>query len=71
MNGYYTVFNPRGEKIADCGAERDALNLINMRNVKWEGHYFQFTPLPVDIIDLSERFDFSSSRLSFVGPASI
>ena len=52
MNGYYTVFNPRGEKIADCGAEKDALNLIAIRNNTWEGHYYQFTPLPVDIIDL-------------------
>ena len=24
MNGYYSVFNPDGDKIADCGAERDA-----------------------------------------------
>ena len=25
MNGYYSVFDPDGKKIADCGAERDAL----------------------------------------------
>ena len=52
MNGYYSVFNPRGEKIADCGMEKDALNLIGMRNAKWEGHYYQFNPLPGDIVDL-------------------
>jgi len=32
MNGYYSVFNPRGEKIADCGQEKDAVNLIYSRN---------------------------------------
>ena len=47
MNGYYSVFNPRGEKIADCGIERDAVNLMNMRNRRWDGHYFTFNPLPV------------------------
>ena len=53
MNGYYSVFNPRGEKIADCGNERDAVNLIGMRNARWDGHYYQFNPLPGDIIDVS------------------
>ena len=53
MNGYYSVFNPRGEKIADCGIERDAVNLMNMRNRRWDGHYFTFNPLPGDIIDVS------------------
>ena len=53
MNGYYSVFNPRGEKIADCGIERDALNLIGMRNRRWEGHYYTFIPLPGDIVDVS------------------
>jgi|TARA_R100000030_G_scaffold13509_1_gene8946 hypothetical protein len=53
MNGYYSVFNPRGEKIADCGIERDAVNLIGMRNARWDGHYYQFNPLPGDIIDVS------------------
>jgi len=47
------VFNPRGEKIADCGAERDALNLIGMRNRRWEGHYYTFIPLPGDIVDVN------------------
>ena len=55
MNGYYSVFNPRGEKIADCGIERDAVNLIGMRNRRWDGHYYQFTPLPGDIIDVSNK----------------
>ena len=54
MNGYYSVFNPRGEKIADCGIERDAVNLMSMRNRRWDGHYFTFNPLPGDIIDVSE-----------------
>jgi hypothetical protein len=53
MNGYYSVFNPRGEKIADCGIERDAVNLMNMRNRRWDGHYFTFNPLPGDIVDVS------------------
>ena len=55
MKGFYSVFNPRGEKIADCGIERDAVNLIGMRNRRWDGHYYQFTPLPGDIIDVSNK----------------
>ena len=55
MRGLYSVFNPRGEKIADCGIERDAVNLIGMRNARWDGHYYQFTPLPGDIIDVSDK----------------
>ena len=42
MNGYYSVFNPKGEKIADCGALRDAVNLVGMRG---EGHYYTFKPV--------------------------
>ena len=53
MNGYYSVFNPRGEKIADCGIERDAVTLMSMRNKRWDGHYFTFNPLPGDIVDLT------------------
>ena len=53
MNGYYSVFNPRGEKIADCGIERDAVTLMSMRNSKWDGHYFTFNPLPGDIVDVT------------------
>ena len=53
MNGYYSVFNPRGKKIADCGIERDAVNLMHSRNKYWDGHYFTFNPLPGDIIDVS------------------
>ena len=53
MNGYYSVFNPDKEKIADCGAERDAIFLINSRNKYWDGHYYQFTPLPGDIVDVN------------------
>ena len=55
MRGYYSVFNPRGEKIADCGIERDAVNLIGMRNHRWDGHYYTFIPLPGDIIDVSNK----------------
>ena len=51
MRGYYSVFNPRGEKIADCGQERDAVTLIGMRNARWDGHYFQFNPLPGEIVE--------------------
>ena len=55
MRGYYSVFNPRGEKIADCGIERDAVNLIHSRNRRWDGHYFTFNPLPGDIIDVNSK----------------
>ena len=53
MNGYYSVFDPDGKKIADCGIERDAVNLMQTRNKYWDGHYFTFNPLPGDIIDVS------------------
>ena len=53
MRGYYSVFNPRGEKIADCGIERDAVTLIHSRNARWDGHYYTFIPLPGDIVDVS------------------
>ena len=26
-----------------------------MRNRRWDGHYYQFTPLPGDIIDVSSK----------------
>jgi len=48
----YSVYNPRGEKIADCGIERDAVNLMNMRNRRWLGHYFTYVPPQGDIIDI-------------------
>jgi len=50
MNGYYTVFEPGGKKIADCGSLRDATTLVGMRG---EGHYYQFTPYPGEIVDVS------------------
>ena len=53
MRGYYSVFDPDGKKIADCGAERDALFLIHSRNRTWDGHYYTFVPLPGDIIDVT------------------
>ena len=55
MRGYYSVFNPRGEKIADCGIERDAVVLMNTRNRRWDGHYFTFIPLPGDIVNISTK----------------
>ena len=55
MKGYYSVYNPRDEKIADCGIERDALTLMGMRNRRWEGHYYKFTPAYGDIIDVSDN----------------
>ena len=53
MNGYYSVFDPEGKKIADCGIERDAVNLMHSRNKYWDGHYFTFNPLPGDIVDVA------------------
>ena len=50
MNGYYTVFEPGGRKIADCGSLRDATTLVGMRG---NGHYYQFTPYPGEIVDVS------------------
>ena len=41
MNGYYSVFDPTGKKIADCGSIKDAVNLIGTRS---DGHYYQFKP---------------------------
>ena len=51
----YSVFNPRGEKIADCGIERDAVTLMNSRNRRWNGHYFTYIPPQGDIIDVSDK----------------
>jgi hypothetical protein len=50
LNGHYSVFDPTGNKIADCGTLRDAVTLVGMRG---EGHYYQFKPYPGDIIDVS------------------
>ena len=55
MNGYYSVFDPDGKKIADCGIERDAVHLMHTRNKYWDGHYFTFMPLPGDLIDVSNN----------------
>ena len=49
MNGYYSVFEPGGKKIADCGSLRDATNLIGMRG---EGYYYQFKPYLGEIVDM-------------------
>ena len=50
MNGFYSVFKPGGKKVADCGSLQDATTLVAM---KGDGHYYQFTPFPGDIIDVS------------------
>ena len=39
--------------VDDCGKERDATFLIHSRNKTWDGHYYQFNPLPGDIINVS------------------
>ena len=49
MKGFYSVFQPGGKKVADCGSLQDATTLVAM---KGDGHYYQFTPFPGDIIDL-------------------
>ena len=54
MRGYYSVFDPDGKKIADCGQEKDAVNLIRSRNRRWDGHYYTFNPLPGDIVDVNQ-----------------
>ena len=50
MNGFYSVFASGGKKVADCGSLQDATTLVAM---KGDGHYYQFTPFPGDIIDVS------------------
>ena len=49
------MFDPDGKKIADCGIERDAVNLMHSRNKRWDGHYFTFIPLPGDIVDVTSK----------------
>ena len=62
MNGYFSVFDPNGKKIADCGQLRDALNLVGMRNRNWDGHYYQFRPI-YDTIDMSSPNLLSSTDI--------
>jgi len=68
MKGYYSVYNPRHEKIADCGIEPDAVNLMCTRNKYWDGHYFKFTPSQGDIIDMINT---SISGVKYPVPVSI
>jgi len=42
LNGYYSVFDPTGKKIADCGSIKDAVNLLRTRG---DGYYYQFNPI--------------------------
>ena len=65
MNGYFSVFDPNGKKIADCGALRDAVNLVGSRNKNWEGHYYQFRPV-YDTIDVSSKRYLSSDKIAVV-----
>ena len=53
MRGYYSVFDPDGKKIADCGSIKDAVNLLRTRG---DGHYYQFNPIYETVeVQLSER----------------
>jgi len=63
MNGFYSIFNSSGKKIADCGSLQDAITLVTM---KGDGHYYQFTPYPGDIVDVS--FDKQLPTTNLSGP---
>ena len=53
MRGYYSVFDPDGKKIADCGSIKDAVNLLRTRG---DGHYYQFNPIYETVdVQLLER----------------
>tara|TARA_R110002020_G_scaffold82401_1_gene204008 strand:+ start:17 stop:319 length:303 start_codon:yes stop_codon:yes gene_type:complete len=53
LRGYYSVFDPTGKKIADCGSIKDAVNLIRTRG---DGHYYQFNPIYETVeVQLLER----------------
>jgi len=53
LNGYYSVFDPTGKKIADCGSIKDAVNLLRTRG---DGYYYQFNPIYETVeVQLSER----------------
>ena len=56
MIGLYSVYNPRGEKIADCGQERDAVNLIGMETVDGTDTIIN-SPLPGDIVDVGKTYE--------------
>jgi len=68
MNGYYTVFEPGGKKIADCGSLRDATTLVGMRG---EGHYYQFTPYPGEIVDVGKQLSSVNVEYINIGGQSI
>ena len=59
MNGFYSVFQPGGKKVADCGSLQDATTLVAM---KGDGHYYQFTPYPGEIIDVSSGKQLSGQQ---------
>jgi len=52
LNGHYSVFDPTGKKIADCGTLRDAVSLVGMRG---EGHYYTFKPHLGEIVDVNTQ----------------
>ena len=61
MNGYYSVFDPTGKKIADCGSIKDAVNLIGTRG---DGHYYQFKPIYETVeVKLLERPKFPTKDI--------
>jgi len=45
LKGHFSVYDPDGNKIADCGALHDAVNIVGSRNRTWDGHYYQFKPV--------------------------
>jgi hypothetical protein len=61
LNGYYSVFDPTGKKIADCGSIKDAVNLIGTRG---DGHYYQFKPIYETVeVKLLERPKFPTKDI--------
>jgi hypothetical protein len=61
LNGYYSVFDPTGKKIADCGSIKDAVNLVGTRG---EGHYYQFKPIYETVeVKLLERPKFPTKDI--------
>lgn len=67
MNGYFSVFDPNKNKIADCGSLWDALNLVNMRG---DGHYYQYIPI-YDIIDVDGSNKYLSTNNIVVNSGTI
>ena len=58
--GHYSVFNPAGKKVADCGHLKDAILLIAM---KGEGYYYQFRPEMGPIVDVENQKQLSTTDI--------